>query len=73
MAANKLMALSGVDAMVPVSDMKANIHVVTWKTPEAEAAGMAKAIVENIQRIPRIVTWRWSRGDSSGTGCAKNR
>jgi DNA helicase-2/ATP-dependent DNA helicase PcrA len=47
-AANKLMALSGVDAMVPVSETKANIHVVTWKTPEAEAAGMAKAIVENI-------------------------
>jgi DNA helicase II / ATP-dependent DNA helicase PcrA len=51
-AANKLMALSGVDAMVPVSETKANIHVVTWKTPEAEAAGMAKAIVENIHAHP---------------------
>ena len=53
MAANKLMALSGVDAMVPVSETKANIHVVTWKTPEAEAAGMAKFIVENIHAHPK--------------------
>jgi DNA helicase II / ATP-dependent DNA helicase PcrA len=52
-AANKLMALSGVDAMVPVSEAKANIHVVTWKTPEAEAAGMAKAMVENIHAHPK--------------------
>jgi hypothetical protein len=52
-AANKLMALSGVDAMVPVSEATANIHVVTWKTPEAEAAGMAKAIVENIHAHPK--------------------
>jgi superfamily I DNA/RNA helicase len=47
-AANQLMALSGVDQMVPVSMAAANIHVVTWKTPEAEAAGMAAAIVKNI-------------------------
>jgi superfamily I DNA/RNA helicase len=52
-AANKLMALSGVDAMVPVSQTKANIHVVTWKTPDAEAAGMAKAIVDNIHANPK--------------------
>ena len=52
-AANKLMALSGVDAMVPVSEIKANIHVVTWKTPEVEAAEMAKTIVENIQANPK--------------------
>ena len=51
-AANRLMALSGVDAMVPVSEVKANIHVITWKTPEAEAAGMAKAIVANIHARP---------------------
>lgn len=51
-AANKLMALSGVEAMVPVSEATANIHVVTWKTPEAEAAGMAKAIVDNIHAHP---------------------
>jgi superfamily I DNA/RNA helicase len=52
LAANKLMALSGVDEMVPVSDVPAILHVVTWKTPEAEAAGMAAAIVENIKALP---------------------
>lgn len=52
LAANQLMALSGVEAMVPVSDATANIHVVTWKTPEAEAAGMATAIVQNIHAHP---------------------
>jgi DNA helicase-2/ATP-dependent DNA helicase PcrA len=51
-AANQLMALSGVEEMVPVSEATANIHVVTWKTPEAEAEGMAAAIVENIQNYP---------------------
>ena len=51
-AANQLMALSGVQAMVPVSDAAANIHVVTWTTPEAEAAGMAEAIVNNIHARP---------------------
>lgn len=51
-AANQLMALSGVDEMVPVSETAANIHVVTWKTPEAEAVGMAAAIVENIHAHP---------------------
>jgi superfamily I DNA/RNA helicase len=51
-AANQLMALSGVDAMVPVSTTAANIHVVTWTTPEAEAAGMATAIVNNIHAHP---------------------
>jgi superfamily I DNA/RNA helicase len=51
-SANRLMALSGIDAMVPVSDAAANIHVVTWKTPEAEAAGMAAAIVNNIHAHP---------------------
>jgi superfamily I DNA/RNA helicase len=48
-AANQLMALSGIEAMVPISNTAANIHVVTWKRPEAEAAGMAAAIVKNIQ------------------------
>jgi superfamily I DNA/RNA helicase len=51
-AANQLMALSGVDEMVPVSEAAANIHVVTWKTPDAEAMGMAAAIVENIHAHP---------------------
>jgi superfamily I DNA/RNA helicase len=52
LAANQLMALSGVEAMVPVSDAAANIHVVTWTHPEAEAAGMAAAIVKNIHAHP---------------------
>jgi DNA helicase-2/ATP-dependent DNA helicase PcrA len=51
-AANQLMALSGVEEMVPVSEVEANIHVITWKTPEAEAAGMAAAIVKNIEAHP---------------------
>jgi hypothetical protein len=52
LAANQLMALSGVEAMVPVSDAVANIHIVTWKTPKAEAEGMAAAIVNNIHAHP---------------------
>src|SRR5262245_28225142 len=51
-AANKLMALSGVEEMVPVSDTTANLHLVTWNTPNAEAIGMAAAIVKNIQSNP---------------------
>jgi superfamily I DNA/RNA helicase len=51
-AANQLMALSGIEAMVPISNTAANIHVVTWTRPEAEAAGMAAAIVKNIQAQP---------------------
>ncbi len=51
-AANKLMALSGVAEMVPVSDATANLHLVTWGTPQAEAAGMAEAIVKNIYANP---------------------
>ena len=52
LAANQLMALSGVEKMVPVSEAMANIHVVTWKTPAAEAVGMATAIVKNIRAHP---------------------
>lgn len=51
-AANQLMSLSGAQEMVPVSETPANIHVVTWRTPEAEAAGMATAIVQNIHAEP---------------------
>jgi superfamily I DNA/RNA helicase len=46
------MALSGVEEMVPVSEAAANLHLVTWKTPNAEAAGMAAAIVKNLQANP---------------------
>jgi hypothetical protein len=52
LAANKLMALSGVEEMVPISEAAANLHVVTWKSPEAEAEGMALSIVKNIQAHP---------------------
>jgi ATP-dependent DNA helicase UvrD/PcrA len=51
-AANQLMELSGVEAMVPVSEIPANVHVVTWKTPDDEAAGMATAIIKNITEHP---------------------
>lgn len=51
-AANQLMQLSGVEAMVPISEIAANIHVITWKTPEDEAVGMADAIVKNISAHP---------------------
>lgn len=51
-AANQLMGLSGVQEMVPVSETAANIHVVIWKTPDAEATGMAAAIVKNIYARP---------------------
>jgi DNA helicase II / ATP-dependent DNA helicase PcrA len=52
LAANQLMVLSGVDEMVPTSEVTANTHVVTWKTPSDEASGMAKAIVMNIHAHP---------------------
>jgi superfamily I DNA/RNA helicase len=51
-AANKLMALSGVEEMVPASEAAANLLLVTWNMPNAEAAGMAAAIVKNIQANP---------------------
>src|SRR5439155_4668974 len=40
-------------AMLPASKVAANIHVVTWPDPHAEAAGMAKAIVANFQAYPQ--------------------
>lgn len=49
-AANRLMALSGALAMVPVSQVAANLHVVTWPDPHVEASGMAKAIVANFHQ-----------------------
>lgn len=51
-AANRLMALGGAEAMVSVSEVPANLHVVTWPDPRAEAAGMAQHIVSNIQAHP---------------------
>ena len=48
-AANQLMGLYRTEPMVPRSDIAANTHVVVWKSLMAEAKGMAKAIVENVQ------------------------
>ena len=51
--ANQLMGLYKTKPMVPKSNSSANIHVVVWKSLKAEAEGMAKAIVENIQAHPK--------------------
>jgi DNA helicase-2/ATP-dependent DNA helicase PcrA len=51
-AANTLMSLSGALAMVPVSAIPANLHVVAWSDPGTEAAGMARAIVDNVHAHP---------------------
>jgi len=52
-AANQLMSLYSAHPMIPGSNARANLHVVTWKTPDAEASGMAKAIVANYRANPR--------------------
>lgn len=52
-AANQLMSLSPAARMVPVGAGEANIQVVFWKTPQGEAAGMAKAIHDNMQTHPK--------------------
>jgi superfamily I DNA/RNA helicase len=46
-AAHRLMALAGPNEMIAVSDIPGNIHVVVWESIEAEAEGMARAVVEN--------------------------
>ena len=51
-AANQLMGLYRTKPMVSRSNIVANTHVVVWKSLIAEAKGMAKAIVENIQAQP---------------------
>jgi superfamily I DNA/RNA helicase len=51
-AANQLMALYGAIPMVLDPEKKANTHVVVWKSPEQEAAGMAKAIATNVAAYP---------------------
>lgn len=52
LAANQLMGLYKAQPMIPGSHYSANIHVVLWKSPEAESRGMAKAIVDNIHAHP---------------------
>ena len=51
-AANRLMGLYVSEKLVSGSQETANTHVVVWKSYQAEAEGMAKAIVENIRENP---------------------
>ena len=53
LAANQLMSLYDTQKMTSGSQVKANLHVVVWKSLQAEAKGMAKAIVDNIHVHPR--------------------
>ena len=52
-AANQLMELSESERLVPGSEERNNMHVVLWKSYQAEAKGMAKAIVDNIRAYPQ--------------------
>lgn len=52
-AANQLMGLYKAQQMTSGSQINANWHVLVWKSFEAEAKGMAKAIVDNIHEHPR--------------------
>lgn len=51
-AANQLMGLYEAEQMVPGNNAIANIHVIVWKSLQAEAKGMAKAIVDNFRSHP---------------------
>jgi len=51
-AANKLMGLSEAMPMTPANMTQAKILVVHWKTPEAEAKGMARLIRDNVTGCP---------------------
>lgn len=50
-AANSLMNLYP-PPMTPANNTSANTHVVHWTTPQAEAKGMARCIVDNIHAHP---------------------
>jgi len=52
-AANQLMGLYDSKPMIPGNQNNANLHVVVWKSYEAESKGMAKAIVDNIRAHPK--------------------
>ncbi len=52
-AANQLMELYEAKPLVPVSEERDNIHLVLWKSYQAEAEGMAKTIVDNIRAYPQ--------------------
>ena len=51
-AANRLMTLSGAHELTPVVETPANIHIVVWESLGEEAAGMARAVVDNFKRNP---------------------
>jgi superfamily I DNA/RNA helicase len=52
-AANQLMGLYKAKPMVPGSAVPAKTDLVVWKTPDREAAGMAKAIVQALHSHPK--------------------
>jgi superfamily I DNA/RNA helicase len=52
LAANELTALDEATPMEPANERSANVHVVHWKTVEAEAKGMAKTIAASVQARP---------------------
>ncbi len=51
-AANRLMTLHEAEPMVATSPVAENIHVIYFKTPRAEAKGMAQAILDNHRDHP---------------------
>ncbi len=51
-AANQLTALDPATPLEPTTKESANVHLVWWKTPPAEASGMADAITENLIAYP---------------------
>lgn len=51
-AANQLMQLSGQESMHTADNPPGEVRVVYWKTPEAEAKGMAQRIVANVAANP---------------------
>ena len=53
-AANRLMGLYNVQRMTLGNNIAANLHCVVWNSLEAEAKGMAKAIVDNVHAHPQI-------------------
>ena len=52
LAANQLTSLDEPAALEPAREGAANTHLVYWKTPAAEAKGMAAAIADNVERDP---------------------
>jgi hypothetical protein len=52
-AANKLMSLSEAMPMTPANQTTARILIVHWKTPEAEAKGLARLIRDNVNGCPQ--------------------